>query len=186
MPLSILRPSSRTPNRIGALIIEATLVENHSLDSTVTEQPVENGANVSDHIITKPPRVTIDGFISNTPVKDKPGNNAQNAFEALYNIRDAKELVTVVTGFKVYDNMAIISVTVPKDSRTGDAIRFNVELLQVRISSSNSTSIFGSVLAPFSNFRDQAQARLNLGRQTATVAMQSVTNKASSFLGGLF
>lgn len=187
MALSILRSAlSRKKNAIGSLTIEATLSENHEARSQVTQQPVELGSNISDHIINEPDRVSITGFISNTPVAGGFSNRAQDAFEALYAIRDAKELVTVVTGYRVYNNMAISSISIPRDQFTGESIRFTVELIEVRTSASNSVSVFGQILSPAAGFASQAQSRLNLGRQSAVNAGSAAVSKATNVLRGLF
>jgi hypothetical protein len=41
--------------------------------SSVVDHAVEEGANVSDHVRTEPDRVTLQIFISNTPVRDTNG-----------------------------------------------------------------------------------------------------------------
>lgn len=48
--------------------IDATLTENHSFESDVTENPVEDGVVISDHIDMKPESLTITGVISDTPL----------------------------------------------------------------------------------------------------------------------
>ena len=48
--------------------IDVTLTENHSFESEVTENPVEEGVVISDHIDLKPESLTITGVISDTPL----------------------------------------------------------------------------------------------------------------------
>lgn len=53
---------------IELIKIDATRVERHSLKSKATEHEVEDGSDISDHIIKKGRRLTIDGVVSDTPI----------------------------------------------------------------------------------------------------------------------
>ncbi len=47
------------------------LEEQHLLKNTVTEHPVEMGADITDHIRQENPRVTLQVFVSNDPIVSK-------------------------------------------------------------------------------------------------------------------
>lgn len=49
------------------LTLDATVHEVHTSTSTVTDHPVERGANVADHIRPDPDQLTMEAWISNTP-----------------------------------------------------------------------------------------------------------------------
>ncbi len=51
-----------------SLDIDATTNEQHDADNTVTDHPVETGANIADHVRQEPDALTITGTISNTPI----------------------------------------------------------------------------------------------------------------------
>lgn len=51
--------------------------ESHSKSATITEHPVESGADVADHVRIALDEVTLEGFISNNPIANgstKPNN----------------------------------------------------------------------------------------------------------------
>lgn len=48
--------------------LDASIKEDHSREATPTEFPVENGLNISDHLILKPFMLEINGTISDTPI----------------------------------------------------------------------------------------------------------------------
>src|SRR5882724_7834184 len=54
--------------RLDVITVDATIQETHALEADITEHPVEQGANITDHIRPKLKRYTIDGIISNTPI----------------------------------------------------------------------------------------------------------------------
>jgi len=51
----------------SAIFLDATLSESFDAPMEVTQHPVENGIDISDHIILKPQKVIIDGIITETP-----------------------------------------------------------------------------------------------------------------------
>jgi hypothetical protein len=167
MAISLLyNPRGQRKTAIGTLVIEATLSETHEATCTVTDQPIETGARISDHIILDPERVIIEGFVSDSPINLSAGFNSQATFDELYALREARQLLTVVTGYKVYVDMAITRITVPRDQSTGQAIRFSVELKKINRVGSLTIQLFEDVLSQAQGAVDQASSRLNLGRFT--------------------
>lgn len=55
-------------NSSTVIQLDCSLKENHSRDSTPTKFPVENGTDVSDHIIISPFDLDITGIITDTPI----------------------------------------------------------------------------------------------------------------------
>jgi len=51
----------------SAIFLDATLSESFDAPIEVTQHPVEKGVDITDHIILKPQKVTIDGVLSETP-----------------------------------------------------------------------------------------------------------------------
>lgn len=142
---------------IAALELDATISNGFQGDVEVTEHPVEVGADMSDHARVKPEVVTIEGIISNTPLNrsqatrivqgrgvalettaltDAPAGaagHAETALAKLIDMKDARQLVTVVTERRTYKGMMLTSLSVPHDAKTGDALRFTATFKQVRL-----------------------------------------------------
>jgi hypothetical protein len=51
-----------------SLEIDATTNEQHDATNTVTDHPVEKGANIADHVRPDPDVLSVTGTISNTPI----------------------------------------------------------------------------------------------------------------------
>jgi hypothetical protein len=64
--LGLLKQPDRV--RLDVITVDATMQETHTIEADITEHPVEQGANITDHIRPKLKRYTIDGIISNTPI----------------------------------------------------------------------------------------------------------------------
>jgi hypothetical protein len=58
-----------TTGKIGTITLDCTISDDHEYANEVTQFPVENGADISDHIRQIPEDLTIEGFIANSPVK---------------------------------------------------------------------------------------------------------------------
>jgi hypothetical protein len=142
-----------TTPTLGAVELDATMTETHSGDVEVTEHPVERGANIADHFRTKPVQVSLEGLVSNTPVgvnaRDAIGNQAARgeggkaeiAYERLLSMRDSSELVTITTRLRTYTNMKLVSLSVPRDRGTGDALRFSATFREIVIVASERVKI---------------------------------------------
>lgn len=54
---------------VGSIQFDILLSESHSLESQVTEHPIETGAVVSDHIRELPRKGSLSGLVTNFPLK---------------------------------------------------------------------------------------------------------------------
>ncbi len=116
------------------------MAEQHQADVEVTEHPVEKGANIADHIRPKPEMITIDGVITDTPIpapetpialrRDKKGA-AADAHAVLLRLKNSGELVTVVTALRTYQNMALKALSIPRDAKQGEVLRFSAAFVNV-------------------------------------------------------
>lgn len=152
------------PTLIGDLALDCTVTETHTATSTVTEHPVESGANITDHIRPDPVQLSITGIVSDTPIgsrqvqrsievggasvqvtQQEPPSSATGfgraAWAKLDAIRTAAKPVKVVTRDKTYDSMALVSLSVPKESKTGGALYFTAQFKQIRIVYNRTTKV---------------------------------------------
>ena len=145
--------------QIGTITVDASVSEDHTASSTVTSNPVEEGANVADHVKLEPLRLSIQGVISDTPLDFEILNSlAKGDFKgiaknftsgisavlggtsrsteqylALLELRKSREPFQVITGLKVYQNMILTNLTVNRTASTGKAIHFTAEMEEIRI-----------------------------------------------------
>lgn len=134
--------------RINNYLIDAALSESHSYPSDVTSFPVEKGetSDLTDHIRNEPIEVEIEGIVSNTPIgatalareneTAEAGEEleflpSEEALARLERIRARRLPVTIQTSLKVYENMALIGLDVPRDPTTGRALRFTARFRQI-------------------------------------------------------
>lgn len=189
--ISLLFGNQNQPNVIGGLSIDATLEEFHERQAEVTDHPVEGGSFIQDHIVNRPKRVRIRGMITDTPLNRMAGTYVADAFETLEGLYEARELITAVTGFTVYDNMAIESISMPR-AREG-ALRFSIDLKQVTLTAGQTVPIeptAGETDAALSedNVADpDTQANgTNAGRQSPTAADEAERELGSGLYNLIF
>lgn len=126
-----------------------------TMDSETTEFPVESGADLTDHVRQLPIEVEIEGIVSDTPIggmkeirnasqadrgavpgpelppdAQKPTALALAHFER---IRSRRLPVTIQTATKLYERMAMIAFSPPRDARTGKAMRFTARFKQITV-----------------------------------------------------
>lgn len=58
---------------LSPILLDATLKESFKAEAEVTQHPIEDGADVSDHVILKPTSLTISGIVTETPFEGLPG-----------------------------------------------------------------------------------------------------------------
>lgn len=137
--LSLVFPKTNT--QIDALVLDASISESHQAEVEVTEHPVESGAAIVDHARPKPDSVTIEGVVSNTPLDTTQTDDALTAYAKLLALKDSPKLITIVTELRTYEDMLLTSLSVPRDTRTGDALRFTAVFKRVKLVKNKSTTV---------------------------------------------
>lgn len=124
---------------IDGFFIDCLLSDSHTFDSEVTDFPVESGATISDNIRNKPLIVTMECLISNTPLgqlvqlRNKDSTPVDSAYDKLLKIRADRKPVKIFTSLRTYTNMALQSLTIPRESGCGDELKFTATFKQVEL-----------------------------------------------------
>lgn len=131
------------PLSINGIEFDALISESKAYSSDVPDYAVESGYSVSDNISIKPMEIEITGNLTNTPVTwTSHGTGRVEAVVAqMENLYHSKQLVTVITSTDIYRNMAIKSLTVPKESDNKTSRDIRISLKEVTIVLAQSTTI---------------------------------------------
>lgn len=137
---------------VGAFTFDSTYFERHNASLTVTDQPVEFGANIPDHAFVQPISLTVSGGVSDNPLLPNPSFDASStasrsasAYQKLLTVMNARQLVTVQTGLTGYANMLIEHIDTVQDADTANIFNFVMQLrqiLQVNVQTVNVPSQF--------------------------------------------
>lgn len=194
--LNLLRPRP-APTRIGpTLLLDALVSETHERRSQVTDFPVETGGSIADHIRNEPRQVSVEGFVTNSPVRLLGGalervsrgtptggdqvegaglDFAEQALAELERIHDARELVEVVSPRRRYQNMAMLSLVVPRDPATGAALRFSATFREVTRVDSRTVELRVRRTA-----ERRSQPKSDKGKQTPTEPTEKMKDRVSA------
>jgi len=125
---------------IDDYIIDCAVTEGHSFKSEVTQFPVEEGADITDHVRVLPDVITLEGLVSDTPLgtlaerrEITEGLPSEDALAWLKRIRTDREPVTISTSLGIYKNMVLEALEIPRDAKTGNALAFTAIFRQVVI-----------------------------------------------------
>ena len=123
-------------NQYGNIELDAALDENHEWSAEATSNPVEVGAPVTDHVIDQSDKLKIKGFVTDTPLTASQSltqiSRSQDVFDLLYELIKLKEPMTVYTKHRIYNDMILTNVNIPRTAGVGEAIEFSAEFINIR------------------------------------------------------
>ena len=130
-------------NQYGNIELDAMLDESHEWSADVTSNPVEDGAPVTDHVIEQADKLTIRGVVTDAPLNASSsilgfigGGSADNKTQTVFDLLDTlikkREVLTVYTKHKTYDDMVLTNVTIPRSASVGEAVEFRAEFIHIR------------------------------------------------------
>lgn len=164
---------------IGGLELDASISSSHERQAQVTQSPVEDGAAVHDHVILDPERVTVEGFVTDSPAVIFGGvsgrGRTQDAVEKLEELWQARQPIQIDTGLKQYPTMIITRLSLP-DERKG-SMQFTLEAQEIRIVDSEIREVPDDALA--GDVADSAAETTQAGRQTAQEAGSAAADRSS-------
>lgn len=206
--------NTTSPGQIGSLVLDVTLSDSFEIANEVTDFPVEEGYNINDHINRKPHIVTIEGYITETPVKFiselikatfiESSSRTKTAFEKLLKISGRKfdhdnqlvinnidpEIIEIITSDNIkYSNMVITSLVVRSNESTGDAFEFTAQFKPIiKVQSKNVTIPKLNVNKSLASGIDNHVSKSDKGKQTPkplkSNAASLVDNLVKTFSGG--
>lgn len=125
--------------KIDGYVIDCILSEEASTDDTITAYPMEDGANVADHVQLGPLMIELSLVVSDTPIGPAaqerragvvPSSEARDFIRAL---RAERRPFTYEGSTGTYERMMFTRIGEPRDSSTGAELVLDVTLGQVEI-----------------------------------------------------
>lgn len=175
--LSILN-TFNTKKSIGGITIDAFTSESYEFNARATRYPVEEGADITDHVIKDPDSISITGIIGavTSSGEGSSTNRVIDVFNSLKDMFDNSDIVTVVAGLKVYENMYIKSYNIPRNVNNGMSLEFNIVFDNIRTVSSRVTDIPNNQLGGDADTdKLQAQSQADVGTTTSGQTQQENT-----------
>lgn len=134
-----------------ALTFDSTPSTGIRRQADVTSYPVENGANVSDHVQIRNNTFKLSGMITETPIRavrdllysaGVNGTRISQAITYLDQIFEARQPIILITEHKVYENVILTGISY--DYKSEHAMQFDLEFEQVRLVSYAETNVIAT------------------------------------------
>ena len=176
-------------------IVSSEVIE---LPSETTDNPIESGGEVTDHIINRPILLRMVCQIGGSNLTNWTDRKIEG-YEALKKLRDDKQPVTVVSGLETFSNMLINNISIDRNLQNASVLQFQIEFKQAKIVSSQRVEVSNNVSATKEpQTKDRATSTQNKGKvqgrddtattntTNGTTTSQQPTQKAKSILKGIF
>lgn len=162
--------------------LDASLSESHRGQADVTSNPIETGVEAADHIISRPDELQLEGVISNTPAillaaLRVDSDRAEQAYEKLVVVKDQGLLVTIFTTLRLYEDMALINLEVPRTAATGNMVLLRLGFRAVQVVESQVVDAPEPAMA-------RASPRKAEGRKAAKPT-ESIASQLATAIGAL-
>ena len=132
--IAVLMTPLPTPDKVR---FDVTDRQRPTFEWDTTENPIQDGSTITDHVRKLPEILEVEGIITDTPLFPPIPiqlNRAHREWLKLFEIAEAREPVFVATSLKVYPSMIIRRLSPAREVGTGGAIAVSMTLKEIRIS----------------------------------------------------
>lgn len=179
----------RQGRSIAGIVPQVVIEEKHRDELVITNHPVQDGANITDHAYKQPSMLSLRyGWSSSGALYslDLGAPSVDDVYGMLLNLQASRQPFNVVTGKRNYSNMLIRSLDLVTDRTTENAILVEVLLQQVIIVETQSATLKS---ASVMSMPEKTAPVVNAGVKQPIPVPQSVLYQLSkatqSILGGL-
>jgi hypothetical protein len=189
-----------TQDVITEIPIDVRQSSSYSFGSDITEYPVESGAKITDHVHLQPNRIMLEGLVSDSPIVEVPTtlqlrgdqgqassiSRSQAAFDALYQVWEKRLPLTIVTEYRIFEDMMIESFEIPKDRDRGpDGLWFSATFKKISTVRTLSATLPPDVVARLKRKRPKTKAAKSRVdpekvRRDSAIAQEIATGKTST------
>lgn len=118
LPLPFLKNSQR---QVGSIDIDVILTENTSDVLTITKQPIQQGAPITDHAYKEPTTLSMSALFEDNILR-----SLSKIYQDLIDLQNSRVPFDVTTPKRTYKNMLLASLGLTTDKRTENALAINM------------------------------------------------------------
>lgn len=194
----------RVKRSLGGIQLDSVIEESHDNTVQLTQNPVEDGVDISDHAIVRPKKVRLKAIVTDSPLgaaaftqiidsitslfgssTESNITRSQQAYKLLVLLMENREPIVVTTRLVVYDNMVITSIKVTQDKDTSRAVFLDIGLEQVIITESQIIAVPSQNLQE-GQTREQASPVVDAGRKEPVTPTEETNSSVLNSLITLF
>ena len=185
----------RTKKSIGGIELDAVLSETHVNQVRLTKNPIELGADITDHSIVEAKRINIVAQVSDNPLGSAAfgqiidlvtglfgTSTTQNitrsnaAYAAIVQLMETREPIEIQTKLKLYSDMLITGLSTTQDKNSSRIVLMTLNLEEALITESQIVKLTPKQLKQGSA-REQGSSAESKGRQEV-VTPNSTVNRS--------
>lgn len=127
---------------IGGFVADVTMREDHEDELAITDNPVEQGASITDHSFKIPARLTVEvGYSNSSQNSGGDPNYVQDMYEQFLALQASREPFDVVTGKRIYSNMLITLLHTSTDEATENSMFLTVKMREIILVNTQTVSV---------------------------------------------
>jgi hypothetical protein len=184
--------------RIGVLRLDCAEEEVHGLEAMITEHPVEEGINISDHIRRLPYTLEISGIVTNTPIVNlekedpqspntldtsSPADRVALSYSELNEMLSNGTIVDAITSLATYSNMVIQNRTITRNAENGNVLNVTISLRELLTAETEQVPVPEPVVTSKRQTTDRGK---KTKKEANTVQTQKTQSVLSSMTDSLF
>lgn len=117
-----------TKRKIGNITVNVTISEGTNDTLTITKQPVQQGASITDHSFKEPTT-----FSMNIRFSDNLSVSLSKTYQNLQDLQNSRVPFDVVTPKRIYKNMLIAVLSMTTDKTTENCLAISISFQEVII-----------------------------------------------------
>lgn len=121
---------------IDDILVDATPSEAPTFSNEITENPVEDGTVITDHINNNPNTLEL-----NVVITGEYEGSPQEKYERLLEIRNEREIISVIGALQVYENMAISEINLEKSADNAKGYSGTISFQQVKFATAETVTV---------------------------------------------
>lgn len=176
----------RQGRSIAGIVPQVVVEEKHRDELVITNHPVQNGANITDHAYKQPAMVSLRyGWSSSGALfsLDLGAPSVDDVYRMLLDLQDGRQPFDVVTGKRNYSNMLIRSIDLVTDKTTEKSIIVDVLLQQIIIVETQAATLKSPTVM---TMPEKTAPVTNAGvKQPVKSVLYQLSQGGQSILGGL-
>jgi len=132
---------------VGGYFFDAYLLIDHESRLTITDHPVEEGANITDHSFVEPSALSMEIGMSDVCSSLVDGQFAQkptrsiSAYDTLKQLQSDRIPIEITTRLKVYKNMLVETITTAEDFKLAHGLRATVMFREIIVVSTATVAL---------------------------------------------
>lgn len=170
---------------LGDVTADVKISEAHQIEAVATTTTLENGTQVTDHIISKPIKVTLNFEMTNASRGLFGIGRAQDVFDTMSAIVASRELVTLTTEHAIYNNMVILSFTPLHRAPYRGALQIAATLQQINFSTIDRIALQSSGTTA-GDLNTSLSSTVDSGRASAQYVPEVNSSVLSDFKNSFF